>query len=352
MNEVIKNDLEELEKRKIDFDKLKNKSIMIFGINSLIGRYFAYYLLHINDSFDLNMNIIGTSRNLQKTNHFFKDFIPNKNFIIINQDIENEIKFAGKVDYIVDTAGYASAYHIVNQPVDIIKANTIGTINVLEFARKKDVENVLFTSTREVYGKVENVSKLDEQVFGSMNHLDVRNCYPESKKISENLFVSYNEQYGVPYTILRIAHTYGPTMTLSNDGRVMSDFLNFYVNNENIVLNSYGTAIRSFCYITDTIYGMVLALLNSKNDIYNLSNETEPYEIKNVAEMIVNINPNKKLKVEFNVSTDEKVIKGYNKIPVIPMDTSKIESIGWEPKVKLLEGLKRTINYFENEGEH
>lgn len=264
------------------------------------------------------------------------------------QDITNDIKYDNNVDYIVDTAGYASAYHIVNNPVDIIKANTIGIINVLEFAKVKNVTNVLFTSTREVYGKVENVSSINEEMFGLMNHLEVRNCYPESKKISENILASYNDQFGIPYTILRIAYTYGPTMTLANDGRVMSDFLNFYANDENIVLNSAGIAVRSFCYITDTVYGMLLALIYGKNEVFNLSNETEPYEIKDVAKMIVDIRPEKKLKVEINVSKDEKVIKGYNKIPVIPMNTSKIEKIGWHPTVKLNDGLTRMLDYLDN----
>lgn len=351
MNKVIENDLIELSKRPVNLNKLKNKSIIIFGINSLIGRYCGYYLLFMNKKYNLNMKIIGTSRNIEKTKYYFKNFVSDYNFQIIIQDIEKSINYDGNIDYIIDTAGYASAYHIVNQPVDIIKANTIGTINILEFAKNKNVKNVLFTSTREVYGQVINKEKLDEKSFGSMNHVEVRNCYPESKKISENLFISYNEQYGIPYTILRIAHTYGPTMTLSNDGRVMSDFLNFYVNNKNIVLNSSGTAVRSFCYITDTIYGMILALLNSKNEIYNLSNEKEPYEIKDLAEMIVNINPKKNLKVEFNISSDEKLKKGYNKIPVIPMDTKKIEQLGWKPNICLLEGVNRTIKYFEMESE-
>ena len=352
MNKIIEKDLIELSKRPINLDKLRNKTIIIFGVNSLIGRYFGYYLLFMNKEYNLNMKVIGTSRNKEKTKAYFKDFISDENFKVLLQDIEKPIICDDKIDYIVDTAGYASAYHIVNQPVDIIKANTIGTINILEFAKNKNIENIVFTSTREVYGKVSDKEKLDEESFGSMNHIEVRNCYPESKKMSENLFVSYHEQYGIPYTILRIAHTYGPTMTLLNDGRVMSDFLNFYLNNKNIVLNSNGTAVRSFCYITDTIYGMILTLLNAKNEIYNLSNETEPFEVKDVAEMIVKSNPSKNLKVEFNISNDEKVTKGYNKIPVIPMDTRKIEQLGWKPNICLLEGLKRTINYFETEGDN
>lgn len=297
------------------------------------------------------MKIIGTTRNIEKTKKYFADFLTNNSFEIIIQDIENTIDYEGNIDYIIDCAGYASAHHIVNNPVDIIKANTIGVINILEFARNKNVENVVFTSTREVYGKVNDKKSYDENSFGLMNHMELRNCYPESKKMSENILLSYHEQYGIPYTILRIAHTYGPTMTLANDGRVMSDFLNYYLNNQNIILNSNGTAVRSFCYITDIVYGIILTMVNSKNEVYNLSNEREPYEIKDVAQMIVDTNKNKNLKVEFNITNDEKVIKGYNKIPVIPMSTKKIEELGWKPVIKLRDGLNRTINYFENVGD-
>ena len=161
MNKIIENDLYELSLRKIDVEKLRNKGIIIFGINSLIGRYLGYYLLYINKLNSLNMKIIGTTRNIEKTKKYFADFLTNNSFEIIIQDIENTIDYEGNIDYIIDCAGYASAHHIVNNPVDIIKANTIGVINILEFARNKNVENVVFTSTREVYGKVNDKKSYD-----------------------------------------------------------------------------------------------------------------------------------------------------------------------------------------------
>lgn len=352
MNNIVISDLSNLSKREIDFKKLKDKSIFIIGINSLIGRYFTLYLLYINKEKNLNLNIVGTARNIKKAENYFKDYIEQDNFTIISQDVNDTINYDGEVDFIIHSAGYASAYHIVNNPVDIIKANTIGTINVLEFAKEKNVENILFTSTREVYGKVGNVKTIDENCIGEMDHINPRNCYPESKKMSENLFISYNKQYNIPYTILRIAHTYGPTMELSNDGRVMADFLYYVVNNQNIVLKSEGTAVRSFCYITDTIYGMILALLNGKNEIYNLSNETEPYEIRDVAKIIIEENGQENLSIDFQIQNIDSSKSGYNKIPVVPMNTTKIEKLGWYPQVKLRTGIKNTIEYFKAEGEY
>ena len=185
--------------------------------------------------------------------------------------------------------------------------------------------------------------------MGVMNPLESRNCYPESKRLAEALFESYYNQYGVPYIVLRIAHTYGPTMQISNDGRVMADFIGAIVNNENIVLNSDGTAIRSFCYVTDTIEGIVHAMIKGEiRSAYNLSNESEPYMIRDVAEELVQIYPEKGLKVEFSNPSDE-VKKGYVSYRIVQLNTAKIEELGWNPKVRLKDGLKRTIEFFEED---
>ena len=231
----------------------------------------------------------------------------------------------------------------------VIKANTIGTLNVLDLAKQKQVQNVLFTSTREIYGKVKaGIKHIKEEDIGELDSMDSRNCYPESKKLAESIFVSYEKQFNIPYTILRIAHTYGPGMEIKNDGRVMADFISCVVNNKNIVLNSDGTAIRSFCYITDTIDGMLKTMINNKkNEVYNLANEKEPYSVREVAEKLVKIYPEKNLKVEFADPNNEVLKGGYNKIPLVQMDTGKLESIGWYPKVKLLDGLRKTIAYFD-----
>lgn len=349
MNEIIHTDMDRITSTCPYINELRDKTILITGATGLIARNLTYFFLHLNKKYDANIKVLALVRNLEKAKLAFRDYIDDKNLEFLNQDVCEPIHYDSEVDYIFHAAGSASATAIKSNPVGIIKANTIGTINVLEFARNKNVKNVVFPSTREIYGKVSNVEKITESDMGIIDPLDSRNCYPESKRLAEALFVSYYNQYKVPFTILRIAHTYGPTMEINQDGRVMSDFIGAIVNNKNIVLNSDGTALRSFCYVTDTVEGIVDVMINGRiGSAYNLSNETEPHMIRDVAKMLVESYPEKNLKLEFSNPSDE-VKKGYVSYKIVKLDTSKLENLGWSPKIKLEEGLVRTVSYFEEE---
>lgn len=349
MNSIIKSDMERIISECSYIDEFQNKTILITGATGLIARNLTYFFLHLNKIHNTNTKVLALVRNLEKAKTAFKDYLDDVNLEFLNQDVCEPIDYEGNVDYIFHAAGSASATAIKTNPVGIIKANTIGTMNILEFARSKNIKNVVFPSTREIYGKVIDVDKITEDVQGTINPLEERNCYPESKRLAEAMFVSYHKQYGVPFTILRIAHTYGPAMEINQDGRVMADFIGAVVNNKNIVLNSDGTAIRSFCYVTDTVEAILKVMINGEiGSAYNLANETEPYMIRDVAQILVDSYPEKGLKVEFSNPSDE-VKKGYVSYKIVKLDTSKLENLGWSPKVKLEDGLKRTISYFEEE---
>ena len=246
MNKIVTKDMNFLTKRFEYSDEIKDKTILVTGATGLIAKNFVIFLLTLNKKLKLNIKVVALVRNLEKAKNTFKDY-ECENLIYLNQDICDEIKYDGKVDYIFHAAGSCSAEAIKRNPVGIMKANTIGTINVLEFAREKEVTKVIFPSTREIYGKVEGIDNISESDMGVLDPLNSRNCYPESKRLAETLFRSYADQYGVKFNILRIAHTYGPGMEIRNDGRVMADFIGAVVDNKNIVLNSDGTAIRAFC---------------------------------------------------------------------------------------------------------
>lgn len=348
MNKIVKNDMDFLCDRFPYQEEIRNKTILVTGATGLIAKNFTMFLISLNRRFNLNIKVLALVRNMEKAHEAFKDF-EGDDLEYLNQDICEPIKYDGNVDFIFHAAGSCSAEAIRRNPVGIIKANTIGTINVMDFAKDHGVEKVVFPSTREIYGQVEGVETISENNMGVLDPLNSRNCYPESKRVAEAILKSYSEQYGVNFNILRIAHTYGPGMEIRNDGRVMADFIGSVVDNKNILLNSDGTAIRAFCYVTDAVEGIMHVMMKgAPAEAYNLANETEPYMIRDVAQMLVDLYPERGLKVEFANQSDAETKKGYLGYKIVRLDTSKIESLGWEPQIKLQRGMKHTVDYFNN----
>lgn len=349
LQNIILRDITELITEEKYEEKIANKKFLITGATGLLAKYFTYLLLELNKQKDANIEIYILVRNKEKAEKAFSSYLNDSHFHMLIQDVCEEINLGEKVDYIMHAAGSASAYAIKNNPTGIIRANTIGTLNVLEYAKKVEAEKILFTSTREIYGKVEGKDKISESDMGVVDPLNSRNCYPESKRMAEAILESYFVQYGVKYNIARLAHVYGPTMALSNDGRVMADFLDAVLREQDIKLNSDGTAIRAFCYIKDAIDGLIKIIIKGEDgEAYNLANEKEPYMIRDVANKVVEIYGNKSLKVKY-VEADNETKKGYLGYKITQLDTSKLERIGWEPKVSLQEGIQRTIESFNVE---
>ncbi len=342
-NEIIQKDLKDIVNQDIEFEKLKNKSVLITGATGMMASYYMYTLMYLNDTLNYNIKIYALVRNKQnleiKTNYSErKDIIP------LEQDVCEKVEIEEPIDYIVHMASSANPKTITTNPVSIITANVIGTMNVLELAKKSKAE-VLFTSTREVYGKMENKEEILEEDVGILDQLELRSCYPESKRMAENLLVSYSYQYGINYQITRIAHAYGPGMIIQNDGRIMSDLIGNVVNGEDIILKSNGEAKRAFCYIVDAITALMrITLTEEKNQVYNIANETEEISIKDLAYSLKNWYEDKNIEVVFDLQEDN---NGYVKFKRTKLKTKKLESTGWKPTINLKEGIMRTVEYFE-----
>lgn len=359
MNHIISQDMEELVKRPgIDWARLKGSTVLVAGGNSLLGKCLVWLFCYLNEEKDFGITLYVLVRNLEKAQESYKAWVGHEYFNILHQDICDPLDMASKgaprqIDYLFHFAGSASARLIAQDPTGIIKANTLGTIRVLDLARTMQARNVVFASTREVYGRLpEDVTLIKETDMGVLDPLLPRNSYPESKKAAEALFVAYTQQFGVPSTILRIAHTYGPGMAIDNDGRIMADIIGAVVRKEDIVITSDGTARRSFCYITDCLDGMVRAMLSDSGPtgsgpkVFNLANETEPYMIKEVAQMAADSFPGLNLKVSLSPEGEGAFKGGYNPLPLVQLDTGRIASLGWKPLVPLQEGLRRTVASF------
>lgn len=345
-NDIVKKDLEDLISRNNDYEKLRKKTILITGANGMLASYCMYYLMYLNDTNNMNIKIYALVRNkekLEKETCYKK----RKDIIPIIQDVCDNIEINEKIDYIIHMASSANPKTIIENPVGIVRANVLGTLNVLELARKNNAK-VIFASTREVYGDMPNKNtSIKEEDMGILDNMLLRSCYPESKRMAENLFVTYAYQYNVNYIITRIAHVYGPGMNIKDDGRIMSDLIQAVVEKRNIILNSDGMAERAFCYLTDAIDAIFKIMLqDNENEVYNIANEKEPILIRDLAFKLKEMYQySRGIDIEFNI---EKNNNKYVSFKRTKLNTDKLEKIGWKPKISLELGLKRTVAYYDS----
>lgn len=343
LNPVIEGDIESILSHNINFKKLENSTVLITGAAGMIGSYLMYTLTTLNDLKSYNIKIVALVRNKAKLPPYF---IGRTDIIVIEQDVCDRINYNDKVDYIIHAASPASPKIMKEKPVDTIMANTIGTFNTLKFARKNNIKAYMYISSREVYGEpYEWQEEFTEDTYGFVNPTLARSCYSEGKKAAETMCISYKEQYGINVKIARPAHTYGPGMSIY-DGRVQADFLKNVVNNENIIMKSKGEAVRTYTYIRDVISAMFFVLLDSDDVVYNMADENAKVTIKELAELLVGLYPERNLKVEMQIDEDTKGCAPF-KLGIINSD--KIRKLGWKPTITLEEGFKRTVEYIETE---
>jgi UDP-glucuronate decarboxylase len=263
--------------------------------------------------------------------------LSNPNFKLIRHDITAPFYYFD-IDAIFHLASPASPIHYQIDPVHTVKTNVLGTINVLELAKKLKIP-VLFTSTSEVYGDpLEHPQR--ETYFGNVNTLSPRACYDEGKRCAETLCMDYKRQFGIEVNIVRIFNTYGPRMA-KNDGRVVSNFITQALKNEDITIYGDGSQTRSFQYINDLIYALIRMMeVDGFYGPVNLGNPEE-YKISELAKIILELT-NSKSKLVYHPLPE-----GDPKVRRPDISLAR-EKLGWEPKVPVREGLQKIIEYFKN----
>jgi len=257
------------------------------------------------------------------------------NFEILRHDVT--IPLFVEVDFIMNLACPASPIHYQKFPVQTTKTSVLGAINMLGLAKRLGIP-ILQSSTSEVYGDPK-VSPQVESYWGNVNPIGIRSCYDEGKRAAETLFMDYHRQFGTDIKIARIFNTYGPKMNLQ-DGRVVSNFIVQALKNEPITIYGNGLQTRSFCYVDDLISGL-LKLAFSERQItgpINLGNPVE-FTMIELAEKVIELT-NSTSTLEFmDLPSDDPI----QRKPDIESAKTKL---GWEPKIDLESGLKRTIEEF------
>jgi len=305
--------------------------VLITGGAGFIGSHLCErFLADGDDVICMDNFLTGSPDNIA---HLFA----NPRFSFIQQDVTNYIYVAGAVDAILHFASPASPVDYLEKPIQTLKVGSLGTHKALGLAKVKNAR-FLLASTSECYGDP-LVHPQNEDYWGNVNPIGPRGVYDEAKRFAEAMTMAYHRTHGVQTRIVRIFNTHGPRMRL-NDGRVVPNFAAQALRGEPITVYGDGSQTRSFCYVADLVEGIV-RLLRSDYDKgpVNLGNPTET-TILQFAEKIKALTGSKSEIVFRPLPVDDPKVRN-------PDITRARKLLGWEPKVGLEDGLRKTIEYFK-----
>lgn len=309
----------------------ETKRVLVTGGAGFLGSHLCDRLVKEgNDVVCLDNYFTGRKKNIEH-------LMDCHNFELIRHDVT--VPLFLEVDQIYNLACPASPIHYQYNPVKTIKTSVLGAINTLGLAKRVRAR-ILQASTSEVYGDP-NVHPQREDYWGHVNPVGIRSCYDEGKRVAETLFFDYHRQNKVDIRVMRIFNTYGPRMH-PNDGRVVSNFIVQALRGKDLTLYGDGSQTRSFCYVDDLIEGMC-RLMNCDDFTgpVNIGNPGE-FTIKELAEQVIQLTGSKSGIVYKPLPSDDP----RQRCPDITLAKERLK---WEPKVKLAEGLKKTIEYFKSQ---
>ena len=263
-----------------------------------------------------------------------KKYINNPNFEFINHDIINTLPHFN-IDLIFNLACPASPIHYQMDPIKTMKTSVLGTYNIIDLALMENAK-IIFTSTSEIYGDpLEHPQK--ETYWGHVNPIGIRSCYDEGKRCSETILLDYHKFQKLDVTIARVFNTYGPQM-MTEDGRVVSNFIVSAIENKDILINGDGLQTRSFCYVDDTVNALISMIDINDFGPFNIGNPNE-ITIKELSQIIIELTSSKS-KISFKPLPKDDPLK---RKPDISLAMKKLN---WQPEVDLNKGLIETIEFF------
>jgi dTDP-glucose 4,6-dehydratase len=303
---------------------------LVTGAAGFIGSHLSEYLLdHGHSVVGMDNLITGDVANIQH--------LTGRDFVFVKHDVTNYINLEGPVDLIFHFASPASPIDYLRVPIQTLKVGSLGTHNALGLAKAKNAR-FLLASTSEVYGDP-LVHPQREDYWGNVNPVGPRGVYDEAKRFSEAMTMAYHRVHGVQTRIVRIFNTYGPRMRVE-DGRAIPAFLSQALRNQDVTVFGDGSQTRSLCYVSDLVDGLFRLISSSEVNPVNIGNPSE-LTIRQLAEAIIVLTGSKSRIVTRPLPVDDPRVRQ-------PDITRARTLLGWEPKVPLDDGLRRTLEYFRH----
>ncbi len=331
IDRIITEDINRI-KRDLTGTNFDGMNVLVTGGAGFIGSWLCDLLINLDSEVSCLDNLsTGTTRNIDH-------LIGKRGFEFMNADVCS-FKARTKFDFIFHKASHASPEEYQENPIETLRANSLGSVNVAEVARKKDAK-VVFASTSEIYGDAK-VVPTPETYRGNINPIGPRSCYDEGKRFSEALYMAYHRQYGLDVRIARVFNTYGPRLREDGlYGRAVSRFIMQALANKPITVYGNGKQTRSFCYIADTVEGFMLLALTKKanGEVVNIGNPQE-ITIIELAQRIRELTKSSAPMTFHPLPTDDP----KRRSPKITMARTLLK---WKPKTNLEEGLQKTISWF------
>jgi UDP-glucuronate decarboxylase len=341
---VIGRDLDEILDRDLPFELLAGSTVLVTGASGMLPSYVAYSLLALNDRRGAGITVHGLVRNQAKARRFLADVVDRPDFHLVVHDVSRPLELPGPVDYVIHGASPAQPVLHGTEPVTTMKANLLGSFHLLDLCVRKESRGFVLMSSAEVYGtQPPGAAFIDERSYGGFDILDPRACYAEGKRAAETICAVYQAQFGIECRLARFGHVYGPGMAL-DDGRVQADFAANVVAGQDILLNSDGSAERTYTYVGDAVAGLFYVLLRGDQMAYNIADPTGLVSIRRLAELFTQVRPEKGLRLVF---TNESDIRSYSPAKHQGLSSERLAALGWRPVVGLPTGLDRMVTEME-----
>lgn len=310
---------------------LAGKTVFITGATGLIGQNLVHALASNNNRSDVPAKIIVLVRSLDRAKNVLKNDYNAVKCIV--GDVTKPVSLSGPVDYIIHAASQTSSKAFIEHPIDTIDTAFAGTKNILELAKEKNVKKFVYLSTMEIYGSPYSDEKINEFHGTNLDTMLVRSCYPESKRLCENLCIAYMREFGVPVNVIRLTQTFGEGVSY-NDGRVFAEFARCVIEEKNIILHTKGETKRNYLYTQDAVNAILTVLIKGEaGQAYNAANEDTYCSIYEMAQMVAKKFADGKVNVKVEIQDESKF--GFAPTLKMNLDTAKLKSLGWKPRVGL-----------------
>ena len=346
--DVIHADMEEMSGSGVDWGRLAGARVLVTGGTGLVGAYVVEALTtHHRYTGESPTAVVMLARDVDAARHRFAH-IPVSQLEIVRHDLRSAVEVGGPVDYVVHGASAASPATFAQEPVGSYIPNVIGTHHLLALAAAKGARGFLYLSSGAAQGSG-LPETFDEDTFGTLDPMDPYAVYAESKRMGETMCAAWWRQHGLRTSTVRLGHTYGPGLR-RDDSRAFAQFVYSALDGQDIVLYSSGADRRDFCYLTDSTVGILTCLLSGQpGTAYLLVNTDGSLTIRELAELVVRLAPVKGLRVVTDAGVPESYVAPPG--PYAHPDTSRIRSLGWEPRVSPEEGFRRTMQAHRRAGD-